>query len=205
VSEPARTVVVVGPSGRNERQFVLRAGTLVAICGLLLAARSGPSGSTSGDLAPYQVRLVELAPSEQRIARELREGLTEAETSRARDGRWPEVAALASDGVPPFAVDPLAPDLHWTLTRDGSTLNYLGVSDRGGPSYLLVVQEPEPGNGDPPGTPPDDVHHVLRDGTILHVYACVRDGAPSSTAPTSRPWLDGWKQIVADSPSKEQK
>ena len=199
-----RTVVVVGPSGRGEGQFALRAATLVAMGGLLLAARAGPNASSAGELAPYQVRLAELAPSEQRIARELREGLTEAETVRAREGRWPEVAALATDGVSPFAADPLAPELRWSLVRDGSTLNYLGVSERGGPSYLLVVQEPEPGNGDPPGTPPDEVHHVLRDGTILHVYACVRDGAPPNTSATSRPWLDGWKQIVADAPAKER-
>ncbi|MBS2026345.1 MAG: hypothetical protein JST54_00455 [Deltaproteobacteria bacterium] len=199
-----RTVVVVGPSGRGEGQFALRAATLVAMGGLLLAARGGPGASSTGDLAPYQVRLAELAPGEQRIARELREGLTEAETVRAKEGRWPEVAALAADGVPPFAADPLAPELHWSLVSDGSTLNYLGLSDRGGPSYLLVVQEPEPGNGDPPGTPPDEVHHVLRDGTILHVYACVRDGAPPSASATSKPWLEGWKQIVADAPAKER-
>jgi hypothetical protein len=195
-----RTVEIRGPADRGELQLVIRACALVAMGGLLLIARTGRTGAAASDVAPYQVRFSELAPPEQRIARELREGLAEAENARARTGAWPTVESLAGDGVPPFAADPLAPGLRWTLTRDGSTLNYLGQQN-GGAAWLLVIQEPEPGGGgDPPDTPPDDVHHRLRDGTIIHVYACVRDGPPPSAATTAKPWLEGWKQIVTEAP-----
>jgi hypothetical protein len=198
-----RTVEIRGPGARGESQMVLRACALVCMAGLLLIGRNGPTASAQSDLAPYQLRFTDLAPAEQRIAREMREGLTEAETTRAQTHAWPTVEALASDGIPPFAPDPLAPNLRWTLTRDGATFNYLGQSNKGGPSYLIVIQEPLPGMGDPPQTPPDEIHHKLSDGTILHVYSCVRDGPPPSNAVTGKPWLDGWKQLVLDSPKEK--
>lgn len=184
-----------GPRARGEGQMVLRACALVAMAGLLVIGRGGAKSDAGRGLAPYQLRIAELAPAEQRIAREMREGLLEAESSRASSHAWPTVEALAADGIPPFAKDPLAPDLRWSMARDGATVNYLGQSDRGGPSYLIVIQEPEPGAGDPPDTPPDEIHHKLTDGTILHVYGCIRDGAPPPGV-TAKPWLDGWKQLV---------
>jgi len=208
VSEAAtpsvRTVEIRGPGARGENQMVLRACALVAVVGLLVIARTGPAGSSAEGLAPYQLRFSELAPAEQRIAREMREGLTEAEAVRASTRTWPTVEALAGEGIPPFAADPLAPGLHWSLARNGGTLNYLGVTAGGGPSYLIVIQEPAPGAGDPPDTPPDEIHRKLSDGTILHVYNCIREGAPPSSSVTATPWLEGWKQLVLDTPKEKR-
>jgi hypothetical protein len=197
-----RTVDVRGPDARGEGARVLQASALVAMGALLLIARAGAPGKASAALAPYQLRIAELSPPEQRLARELREGLTEAEAVRDRTGAWPSVEALAADGVPPFAPDPLAPGMRWRLLRDGATVNYLGTG-AGSASYLLAIQEPLPGAGDPPDTPSDEVHHRLRDGTILHVFSCIREGPPPSEQVTAEPWLAGWKQLVVDAP-KEQ-
>ena len=198
VSEALRTVEIRGPAGRGEAARVLRACALAAIAGLLIIARVGPGGAASSALAPYQVRFGDLSQSEQRIARELREGIADAELTRGRTGTWPTPEALAADGVPPFAADPLAPKLRWSMKRDQTVINFLGQSGPEDPAYLVVIQEPEPGAGDPPDTPPDDVHHKLSDGTILHVYSCIRDAPPGSDALTAKPWLEGWKQLVVD-------
>ena len=54
-------------------------------------------------LLPYQKLIRDASPSEQRVFRELQEGLLEAERMRAQTGRWPDVAALEAEGIPPFA------------------------------------------------------------------------------------------------------
>ena len=65
---------------------------------------------------------------EQRIYRELQEGLLEAERIRAETGGWPDVAALEAEGIPPFAADPTQKiDYKWTSVRQDWATNYLGV------------------------------------------------------------------------------
>jgi len=204
-SASVEVVELRGPSDRGEGTWVLRASAAVAMLSLLCIARVGPQARAAPQLAPYQVRYVDLAPAERRIAAELREGLAEAERVRIQTGAWPSAAALAADGVPPFAADPLAPGLRWSMRREGLTVNYLGESTGDGPAYLIVVQEPMPGAGDPPGTPPDEIHHVLPDGTVLHVYSCVRDRAPADAVVTGAPWLTGWKQIVVETAATQEK
>jgi hypothetical protein len=107
---------------------------------------------------------------EQRIFRELQEGLLEAERLRANTGQWPDVAQLAADGIPPFSRDPTQKvGYTWTSVRQDWAVNYLGVpSDQAAPAWVLVILEPEPGAPADPA-PNDETHHRLPDGTTLHV------------------------------------
>lgn len=191
-----RTLEVRGPSARGEGARVLRWSLYVVLASAVVIGRSRTSSIASEPLATYQVSFTALAPDEQRIVRSMREGLLEAERMRAEKGAWPTVEQLASEGIPPFARDPLAPGLRWTLRRDGLLTGYVGESG-GGPSYLLWIQEPEPGAGDPPNTPADETHHPLPGGVILHVGTWVRDGAAPASVP-ARPWMEGWKQVVTE-------
>src|SRR5690242_13666991 len=124
--------------------------------------------------------------------REMQEGLLEAERRRATTKAWPAVAALAADGIPPFA--PARPPYRWSLVRDDLVVDYLGLSDTGGPAFLVLVQEPDPGVTD--DSPADEVHHRLGDGTLLHVSMWFRDDAPAAPAAITQPAAAGWTQIV---------
>jgi hypothetical protein len=125
----------------------------------------------SASLLPYQKLVSDVSPAEQRTFRELQEGLLEAERIRATSGRWPDIAALAAEGIPPFAPDPTRKDpaYKWTSVRQDWTTNYLGVpSDPSAVAWVLVILEPAP--GEPPDPAPnDETHHRLPDGTTLHV------------------------------------
>ncbi len=98
-------------------------------------------------LLPYQQLIRDASPNEQRVFRELQEGLLEAERIRAQTGRWPDVAALEAEGIPPFARDPTQKIAYtWTSVRQDWATNYLGVpSDPSQPAWVLVILEPEPG------------------------------------------------------------
>ena len=121
-------------------------------------------------LLPYQ-KLIRDAPSnDQRVFRELQEGLLEAERIRAQTGHWPDVKTLEAEGIPPFAPDPTRKtDYNWTSVRQDWATNYLGVpADPSQPAWVLVILEPEPGAPADPA-PNDETHHRLPDGTTLHV------------------------------------
>jgi hypothetical protein len=137
--------------------------------------------------------------------RELQEGLLEAERERSADGTWPEVRALAEQGIPPFANDPTAKNavFRWQLLKSGTLVNYLGIPDRAGvPAWLLLVQEPDP------GVPPDqnfedEEHNKLLDGTMLHVSTwSYTDGIHASGKIVRLPQAEGWTQIYAVGPGR---
>ena len=66
----------------------------------------GHAGIAGLDLLPYQQLIRDAPAADQRIFRELQEGLLEAERIRAETGQWPDVTTLAAEGIPPFARGP---------------------------------------------------------------------------------------------------
>ncbi len=195
-----KTVEVVPPSRGRETGLVLGvAGAIVIGAILVIAPGSGYSGSQSGagDLFTFQVLFRDAPPPVQRMYRELQEGLLEAERRRAATKRWPAIGTLVAQGIPPFA--PARPPYRWSLAQDGVVINYLGLPDRDGPALLALVQEPEPGVIDAaPAAAPDEVHHLLADGTLLHVSIWFR--AAAATVPPERPLgqpaAAGWTQVL---------
>ncbi|MCM3880931.1 MAG: hypothetical protein ND807_12555 [Vicinamibacterales bacterium] len=150
------------------------------------------------DLLPYQKLVSEALPPGQRTFRELQEGLLEAERVRATSGKWPDVAMLAGEGIPPFAADPTrkGPTYKWTSVRQDWATNYIGVpSDPSAPAWVLVILEPAP--GEPPDPAPnDETHHRLPDGTTLHVtiWSIPEQNRRSGFAALRLPQNEGWTQ-----------
>src|SRR5579863_4854269 len=176
---------------------------------------SGSRGCGAGearDLMPYQRLFRTLGGEDQRLFRELQEGLIEAENARSAARSWPAPAALAAQGIPPFADVPARGGrrrYRWELRQEGLIVNYLGVpADRRDPAFLLLVQEPDPqvpaaGGASPAGggmpasgaaagsgtslaaQATDEIHHRLADGPLLHVSTWMREppaGGPGGAA-----------------------
>ncbi len=204
-TEPSvRSVEILPPSVRAETANVLRAAATIVLALWLHLANTAPGAAgrdlaPGGDLLPYQTLFRDLPPAEQRTFRDLQEGLLEAEGIRSTTGRWPEAAALAAQGIPPFAPDPTAKGANraWSRRQQGTLINYLGIPARSGaPAWLLSIQEPEPA-APPDRTPPDEQHHRLVDGTVLHVAIWRhRDGSRVVPGLFPLPHADGWTQIV---------
>lgn len=222
-SRPAlRTVEIRPPSARAETWNVLRAAALIVLAAWIYVAdttapagdaavpagmaaptaMAAAGGGAARDLMPYQRLFRSLGGEDQRLFRELQEGLLEAENARSSARRWPLPEALAAQGIPPFADPPGRAGrrrYRWQLREAGLIVNYLGVpADRRDPAFLLLVQEPDPlapaaGVAFPaPGGMPaggaaavagslpaapamDEMHHRLADGTLLHVSTWMRD------------------------------
>ncbi|HVT59307.1 MAG TPA: hypothetical protein VHR45_13005 [Thermoanaerobaculia bacterium] len=232
-NRPWRSVEIAPPSLREETFNVLRVAAVI-VCGawIYLAAtapreaprtpaadaagqaaaglaRSGRGRSMPGerDLMPYQRLFRTLSGDDQRMFRELQEGLLEAENGRSASGRWPAVADLAARGIPPFAAIQHGPRGRylWSFRQEGVYINYLGIAAAGReqPAFLLLMQEPDPQA--PPDTtlylPGDEQHHRLADGKVLHVSTWTRlaPTAPSAEGVISVPYADGWTQLLAGS------
>lgn len=201
----ARASEVVRLSFRDELVNVMRgAMSVIFVVWIYLGVTLGQSTDGRRALLPYQLLIQNQSTVDQRMFRELQEGLLEAEAMRAMNGDWPTPEVMASDGVPPFAVDPTAKGgrYHWSLVRAGRQLNYLGRPEQeGAPAWLLLVQEPEP------GVPPDqnfedEEHHKLLDGTMLHVSTWMhRDGRLRPEKFTAGPQIEGWQQVYAVGPA----
>ncbi|HYL05043.1 MAG TPA: hypothetical protein VE075_03335 [Thermoanaerobaculia bacterium] len=176
------------------------------------AAPGSGAGVAARDLLPYQRLFRTLGGEDQRLFRELQEGLIEAENVRSAAHRWPAAAALAAEGVPPFA-DAAGRggrrNYRWQLRQEGPIVNYLGIpGDARDPAFLVLVQEPDPAAPAVGETPPaaagqtsggprpaaggvlaqatDEVHHRLADGTLLHVSIWMR-AAPAAPAASAAP------------------
>jgi hypothetical protein len=128
-----RTVEIAPLSAGNELIAVARAAmAIAAVTWLYLAIRPfafSNDGSTRTNLWPYQSLIQDRPSDEQRMFRELRVGLLEAETMRSTAGEWPTAAVLAADGIEPFAPNPAlkGPSYTWRLIRDGRFINYVGA------------------------------------------------------------------------------
>jgi hypothetical protein len=183
--------------------IVRGAAMVVIVVWVYLASTLGEASDTRRRLLPYQTLAENRPPTEQRMFRELQEGLLEAEGARSATGTWPAIESLVSDGIPPFAPDPTAKSAvyRWSLLRAGAYLNYLGIPDRPGvPAWVVLVQEPEP------GVPPDQAfedeeHHRLIDGSMLHVSTWSHaNGISIPSRTTSVPQAEGWTQVYAVGP-----
>jgi hypothetical protein len=206
MTTPGSSREILPPSVRVETLNVLKAAAAIVIViaaylfrpSLGDRAASGSRDSAVG-LLPYQ-KLVRDAPAaEQRIFRELQEGLLEAEGIRAATGHWPDVATLSAQGVPPFAPDPTQKmEYKWTSVRQDWVTNYLGVpSDPGATAWVLVILEPEPG-APPDPAPNDETHHRLPDGTTLHVsiWSMPENKRKSGLAALRLPQNEGWTNLL---------
>jgi hypothetical protein len=164
------------------------------------------SGNTTRHLLPFQALIQDRPPIEQRMFRELQEGLLEAEMRRVDRGAWPAVSSLAADGIPPFALDPTAKGgrYEWQLATSGALVNYLGLPQRSdSPAWLVVVQEPEPGAPPDPARE-DEEHHRLSTGVMLHVSTWVRADPRIASRIIRTPQAEGWTQLYAVGPSPPQ-
>jgi hypothetical protein len=201
-----RRVEVRPPSSRVELGNVVRFSMVIVIgAWMFLATDSatfGDGAGTTKHLLPFQALIQDRPPIEQRMFRELQEGLLEAEARRASSGAWPGVAALAADGIPPFALDPTVRGgrYDWRLIVSGTFVNYLGLPQQSGsPAWLVLVQEPEPGAPPDPARE-DEEHHRLLGGDMLHVSTWVRADARVPAGTIRAPQAEGWTQLYAVGP-----
>lgn len=198
-----RQVAVARLSLHDELANVVRSGaTVVILVWIYLAATLGNT-DTRRALLPYQQLVANRPSTDQRMFRELREGLLEAEAIRSTTGAWPSPETLAADGIPPFAPDPTAKSgaYRWSALRAGNTINYLGVPAlASSPAWLLAIQEPEPGVP-PDQTFEDEEHLKMIDGTMLHISTWLHTAGPAiPVRVTPAPQVEGWTQIYAVGP-----
>jgi len=213
----ATSFEVLPPSRGGETAWVVRAGVAILVVAMLWigSVRLGAGGDPEGELLPYQVRFTDLEPADQRGMRELHEGAIEALRLRGDEGRFPDVARLASEGVPPFADDGVDRGRRrWTSASGNDVFQYLGLpshesgkaGEASAPALLLQFLP-----GDFQGSAPresliqDEQHRWLPDGTQLHVLFWVRTSQPSPE-PSARDGLDGlipeparsgWKHVIS--------
>jgi hypothetical protein len=205
-----RHIEVQPPSARAELGNVVRFSMVVVIGVWMYLATDGATfrdaRGTNRHLLPFQALIQDRPSIEQRMFRELQEGLLEAEARRAERGTWPAVPSLAVDGIPPFALDPTAKggQYDWRLIAAGAFVNYLGLPQRpGAPAWLVLVQEPEPGAPPDPARE-DEEHHRLITGDMLHVSTWVRGDARVESRIIRAPQAEGWTQLYAVGPSPSQ-
>jgi hypothetical protein len=192
-------------SARAELLMLVRAAMAIMAGVFIYVATTVGGGASPSErnLMPFQKLIADRPFDEQRMFRELQEGLLEAEGMRSTENAWPTTSALAAAGIPPFAADPtrrLAYD--WRLNRNGTLVNYLGLpKDHDGPAWLIVVLEPEPGV--PPDQPfEDQEHHRLLNGAMLHVATWVHpNGRAIADRIVRMPQTEGWIQLYAVSAS----
>ena len=185
--------------------MLVRASVAIVVVVWIYVASNAPGGGATSprSLLPYQKLIADRSPVDQRMFRELQEGLLEAEAVRASIKIWPTAPALAADGIPPFAADPTKrASYEWTMIRVGMIVNYLGVPQSGDqPAWLVLIQEPEPGVP-PDQTFEDEEHHRIVSGPMLHVSTWTRaEGGRIETKPVRLPQAEGWTQLYAVGPS----
>jgi len=199
---------VVPPGRRGETAFVVRASFFVVFASILViglergsSEQKEPNGTRSllAVAGIGEIAFQDLETVDQRMFRQVQEGLVEAESVRASRGTWPEVAEMSAEGIPPFAPDPLdRAGYRWGLLQSGTIVNYLGVpsKDPSRPTLAIVMLEPEPGVPDPNAVE-DEVHHRLPDGTWLHVSIWMGPTLQNAQWPAAAPPVErGWKRVV---------
>jgi len=204
--ETFRRVPVKPLSVRSELAALLRLSmTIVIGVWIYLATDSAAfrEGGSGKNLLPFQSLIGDRPSTEQRMFRELQEGLLEAETRRVDTGKWPAVSLLIDEGIPPFAVDPTAKggQYNWDLVQRGPLVNYLGLPHQAGsPAWLLLIQEPEPG-APPDQAREDEEHHRQPTGAMLHVSTWVRSDGRVTAGIIRTPQAEGWMQLYAVGPA----
>jgi hypothetical protein len=217
-----RPAVRTGAGNAVERTRVLVLGGLIVagVGGYLFLNTTSAGRDSQRNLLPYQTLARTLPESEQSLFQALQKGQLAAEAERVRTSRWPDVPALASAGVAPFAASRSAAaqsaaaqpagavgganaaTMRWEQFQRGTMVNYVGVpADESAPAWLLAVQEPEPG-ALPDPAPVDEEHHRLADGTVLHIYIWMhRYGGRVAPRFVPQPQNDGWIQVFSAPPN----
>ena len=205
MTAPGSSQEILPPSVRVETLNVLKAAAAIVLVIAAYLFRPSLGDRVAGGnraafgLLPYQKVVRDAPAAEQRIFRELQEGLLEAEGIRAATGHWPDVSTLSAQGVPPFAPDPTQKiDYKWTSVRQDWVTNYLGVpADPAATAWVLVILEPEPG-APPDPAPNDETHHRLPDGTTLHVsiWNMPENKRRSGLAALRLPQNEGWTNLL---------
>ena len=195
----------IGTSSKQssrERLGVVALGlTIVGAIAVYVVLNSRSTPDSTRNLLPYQALAQSLPEADQMAYRTIRQGLLAAEADRIRAAAWPSPESLASRGVAPFAVGS-GPAYKWSLLQQSSIINYFGQpDDMAAPAWLIEIQEPEPGM--PPDTaPPDDEHHRLPDGTMLHTYVWMhRFGGQVPVGFVRQPQTVGWTAVFATAPN----
>jgi hypothetical protein len=206
-ADAIRRIEVRPLSARIELGNVVRVGMVVVISVWMYLATDGGglhgAASDRRHLLPFQALIQDRPSVEQRMFRELQEGLLEAETRRADTGSWPTVAALVADGIPPFAPDPTAKagTYDWRAIVSGTFVNYLGVPQQpNAPAWLVLIQEPDPGAPPDPARE-DEEHHRLVSGAMLHVSTWIRTDTNIARRIVRTPQAEGWTQLYAVGPA----
>jgi hypothetical protein len=206
-----RTVEVVPPSQSDDEELWVVLGALFVCLGVIYVFAfqlySGPGAgdpSRRNEMLAFQVLFRDLPGQEQRVYRSMTEGLDEALRLRSTSGSWPTVESLAEIGIPPFALDVLdKSSLVWERRQEGLVTEYVGVPARetGAPSFLILVQEPEPGGGEDASTAGvDEEHQLLPNGKLLHVTYWEHRPVTLGPGVIAEPALQGWRQIRVTSP-----
>ncbi|MDX2170932.1 MAG: DUF6162 family protein [Deltaproteobacteria bacterium] len=193
-------------SSGEEESWVFLTAAFICLCviyALIFQLYDGARVTTLNTALPYQVLFRDLPGAEQRTFRQMQEGVSEALRGRSASGAWPSVDALAAEGVPPFAADPLDTlGLRWSERRDGLATQYLAmpVEPRQAPAFLILVVEPEPGASEAQAVI-DEEHQGLPDGRVVHITYWKRTPAllPESGL-VADPALQGWSQIRVANP-----
>ena len=206
-SPPVRRVQVQPPSARAELGNVVRFGMAVVLGVWMYLAANSPAflgdAADTRRLLPFQTMIQDRPSIDQRMFRELQEGLLEAERRRVERGQWPAVPTLAGEGIPPFAPDPTAKGgaYEWQLLTSGTFVNYLGVPERpDAPAWLVLVLEPEKGAPPDPARE-DEEHHKLITGEMLHVSTWMRADPRIEKRVVRIPQAEGWIQLYAVGPA----
>jgi hypothetical protein len=199
-----RTVSGTAPSHARSRERFGVAALALAVVGAIAAyLLLGPrrSSDAARDLLPYQTLADTLPDTDQQTFRGIRKALLSAEQDRSRGGGWPEPAELAARGLVPFASDPSAGGYRWTRFQQAAIFDYFGQpADAASPAWLLEIQEPEPGML-PDTAPPDEEHHRLADGTMLHTYVWMhRYGGQLPAGFVRQPQNSGWTEVFSKPP-----
>lgn len=195
-----RTLVVQSPSLWRETARVGHAAFLIVFWSAMAMWCNQPRDvrSSARKAAFDQVAFRDLDSDAQRMFRLAQEGLTEAEDVRSRTNQWPTVESLAARNIPPFASDPIdTAGYHWRMLEDGTLIDYVAAPEPGSPrpTFAIVILEPDPGTPIDPSAATDEVHHKLRDGTLLHVGIWTGK-KPMEHAVAMPPLEDGWRQIT---------
>jgi hypothetical protein len=209
VQPPIRTEEVRPPSLRRESGLVLKAAFHIAYWSALVIFGHPETPGVQAAELPFERRFQDLDAADQRVFRAIQEGIVEAEGERSRSGRWPAVEALARQGVPPFALDPIdKAGYGWRLLQKQTLLNYVGTPapESGRRAFVVLITEPEPGTPVDLQTPVDDQHHRLASGTMIHVSVWLGPGLGDMREPAASVNPDeGWQRVVvSESPPRSQ-
>ena len=202
-----RRIRVQPLSARAELARVVRASMVIAIGSWMLLAADGATfrdGGANQNLLPFQV-LIENRPSgDQRMFRDLQEGLIEAETRRTVTGRWPRGRGAGRRRR--AAVRPRSDGEGRALRLDARAERHVRQLSRhprqpNAPAWLLLVLEPDPAAPPDPARE-DEEHHKLTTGVMLHVSTWTRADGRAANRIIRAPQSEGWTQLYAVGPSQ---